>query len=149
EQEEGQLWIVPAGDATRTVSITSGDRSWTEGLGWLPDGRIVAADSMYTLWTMTTDGASRTPLVNSPFPQWGPPPCGLDRFAFIRFEAVRDHSLWTAGLDAAGPRQLMAGRLGNPSCTPDGRFVIINAPDPEAGPTLWKISTADGARTPL
>ena len=148
EEESGQLWVAPRGDATKATVITSGDRSWTQGIAWLPDGRIIAADSAYTLSIMSADGTRRTPVLSSPHPQWGPTPCGAGRFAFIRFEQLHDSSLWQADFDAAQPKQLMTGRLGNPSCTPDGRSIVINGPDDRLEPTLWRIAD-DGTRSVL
>ncbi len=147
-EDLAHLWIAPRGDVNRARQITSGNRSWKNGLAWLPDGRIVAADSDFNLAILNRDGTAPQPLVLDSHPQWGPAVCG-QAIAFIRLKSIEAAELWRADLDGGHPRQLLSGRLGYPTCTPDGKWIALNAPDVSNRPSLSKISSETGERIPI
>ncbi len=148
QEDFAHLWLAPHGDANRAVQMTSGNRSWKEGLALLPDGRIVAADANFDLAILNRDGTAPQPLVLDPRPQWGPAVCGHS-IVFIRMVRIEQGELWRADLDSGQVRQLASGRLGNPTCTPDGQWVVLNTPDASGRPSLFKIPTAGGERVQL
>jgi len=145
QEDLAHLWIAPHGDMNRATQITSGNRSWKNGLAWLPDGRIVAADSDFNLAILNRDGSAPQQLVLDSHPQWGPAVCG-QAIAFIRLKSIEEAELWRVDLEGGHPRRLLGGRLGYPTCTPDGEWIALNAPDASNRPSLNKISSETGER---
>lgn len=141
EERQEHLWMAPQGDFSRAREITTGSRSWEQGFALLGGGRILAADSNFDLSLMNDDGSDAQPFVIDTHPQWAPTPCGT-AVAFVRFAAMDDSQLWLAQKDGTGARRLAAGRMGNPTCTPDGQWVVVNHPDGQFRPSLFKISPA-------
>jgi Tol biopolymer transport system component len=148
EQREEHLWMAPQGDFSRAREITSGSRSWEQGFALLGGGRILAADSNFDLVIMNDDGSAAQPFVIDTHPQWAPTTCGTD-VAFVRFETMDNSELWLAETDGTRARLLASGRMGNPTCTPDGQWVVVNHPDDQRRPSLFKIPAASGAPVQL
>ena len=148
QEDLAHLWVAPKGDASRAAQITSGNRSWKNGITWLSDARIAAADSEFNLAILNRDGTSPQPLVLDSHPQWGPAVCG-QAITFIRLKSVEEAELWRADLDGGHARQLLSGRLGYPTCTPDGKWIALNGPDESGHPSLSKVSGETGERIPI
>ncbi len=148
QNDTAHLWRAPKNDLTRAVQRTFGDRSWRQGISWLSDGRLVAADSNFNMAILDSDSGQPKPLILGSRPQWGATGCGPGRVAFLTLDRVDQSSLWIADADGGNARSLISGRMGSISCTADGKWVVLTSPD-EKGAALWKIDTSTGERIRL
>ena len=139
EEREEHLWMAPQGNFSRAREVTSGTRSWEQGFALLGGSRILAADANFDLGIMNDDGSDAQPFLIDNHPQWAPASCGTG-VAFVRFETMDDSELWLAKPDGTRARRLASGRMGNATCTPDGQWLVVNHPDGQFRPSLFKIS---------
>src|SRR5579885_302237 len=71
------VWVAPAGDASRAVQITTGAGKFDGyyGLSWTPDGRIVyssIASGSWDIWVMNADGTNQRQLTVGAKSNYGP-----------------------------------------------------------------------------
>ncbi len=147
QQDFAHVWRYVGGDLGRGVELTSGNRSW-RGLSELPDGRMVGADARFELAILSRDGRSVQPVVADKRLKWGPAACG-NRLLFIVMDRLDRGVLFGTELDGSNPMELHAGRMGNPSCTPDGKWAVLNTPSPDERPSLYKFALGGGGRVEL
>lgn len=147
QEDFAHIWRYPGGDVSQGVELTTGNRSW-RGLAALPDGRIVSADSKFELAIVSADGSNIQPVVADSRMSWGPAACGAN-LLFIVMDRLDRGLLMRTDVEGSNPRQLHAGRLANPSCTPDGRWAVVNTPAADESPSISKFDTTSGARVEL
>ncbi len=140
------LWVAPAGDASRARQITSGGPA-VSSLSWMPDGGIVYSNWNGELLSLRPDGNNRTLIAPGEGNNYLPTACGDGRY--IVFQAYRHEkvNVWRIEPDGSNPSQLTdEGFAGFPSCSPDGKWVLYDS----AGDTgVWRIPVQGGTPTQL
>jgi len=149
-QTEGEtnIWVGPAGEASRARQITSGRAgNGGGGMSWTPDGRIVytmRGGGVAQIWIMNADGTGARQLTsgarNSTLPSVTPD----GRYIVFRSPRAGTFNIWRMDLDGGNVKQLTEG--GNdtqPRPSPDGRWVVFTST--RAGmQNLWKVSIDGG-----
>jgi len=138
------LWVAPAGDASRARQITSGGPAAFDP-SWMPDGRIVYINWNGELLTLRPGGSSGTLL--APGDNFSPVVCGDSRY--VVFSAFRNGkvNVWRIEEDGSNPMQLTNEVFaGFPTCSPDGQWVFYNLSGDE---TVWRMPVQGGTPTQL
>jgi Tol biopolymer transport system component len=118
------LWIAPAGDATKAKQVTASDHA-VGRFSWTPDGRILFASGGGSLSVLNSDGSARTLLATTDRGIWNPSLCGDG--SYIVYSAYREQKLgiWRAAADGSNPIRIADETVAvNPQCSPDGKWVI-------------------------
>ena len=139
------LWVAPAGDASRARQVTSGSPA-VSSLSWMPNGAIVYSDWNGELIAMRADGSDRTVLApgennNSPVA------CGDG--PYIVFSSFRNEkvNVWRIEPDGSNPTQLTSEAFAYaPSCSPDGKWVLYVLSGSES---VWRMPIQGGTPTQL
>ncbi len=146
-----RIWVLPAGDNTRAIPITSGiGDSYSEflGLAWTPDNRLIygtQASGNTDIWVMDAAGKNQRQLTTDPHSDLAPS-LSADGNTVV-YSSYRDGipHLWKMSSDGSNPQQITKGRgETEASITPDGQWVIYSEETQEAK-SLWKISIEGGA----
>ena len=74
------LWVAPAGNATRAKPITTKEPAIGR-LSWMSNGSIVFANGDGNLVVVNPDGSGRTLLTPNERPNWAPSACGFIVYA--------------------------------------------------------------------
>jgi TolB protein len=138
------LWLVPAGDATRAHQITSGARA-RNGISWLTSGALVYADANGDLFSVQEDGSNRTLLTPGAHDNGSPATCADGRF--IVFHAYRNEkfNVWRMDADGSNPAQITNEALaGSPECSGDGKWVLYGRGNDL---TMWQVPIQGGPPT--
>jgi Tol biopolymer transport system component len=115
------LWVAPAGNATRARPITTKEPAIGR-LSWMSNGNIVFANGDGNLVVVNPDGSGRTLLTPNERPNWAPSACG-----FIVYAAYREQKIgvWRMDSDGSNPIRIADETLANgPQCSPDGKWVV-------------------------
>lgn len=134
------LWVAPAGDATRAHQITTGARA-SNGVAWLPNGAIVYSDFDDNLYSVPENGTKGTLLASGKTDNEAPATCGDG--AFIVFLEFRNGKLnvWRMDADGSNPVQLTdEAFVYSPECSPDGKSVLYTRET-----NVWQIPIQRGA----
>jgi len=139
------LWVGPAGDASRARQITSRQTA-VGGLSWTPDGRIVYGDENGELFAVRADGSSRMLLTPSGH-SWAPSVCGDGRFLVYFAVGSGAINVWRADADGSNPTQLTNEKIAFfPQCSPDGKWVMYARGD---NFSLWRVPIEGGPPSPV
>jgi serine/threonine protein kinase/Tol biopolymer transport system component len=140
------LWVAPAGDASRARQITSGGPA-AFSPSWMPNGGIVYQNSNGELRTVRPDSGTQTSLPPSEGSNFMPTACGDGRY--IVFHAFRNQqvNVWRMDADGSNPTQLTNEAFASfPTCSPDGKWVLYGL---VSDMSVWRIPIEGGAPTQL
>jgi len=118
------LWIAPAGDATKAKQIKVKEPQITS-FSWMPSGRIVFANGEGNLFSLDPAGNGRTLLTPNEHLNWFPSFCGDGRY--IVYSAYRQEKLgiWRMDADGSNPVRIADETVAiTPQCSPDGKWVL-------------------------
>jgi Tol biopolymer transport system component/tRNA A-37 threonylcarbamoyl transferase component Bud32 len=149
-QNEGgifNLWLAPAGDATRARQITSDGSS--EEPAWTPDGRIVYysnASGNGDIWVMNADGSGSRQLTSDPNNDSLPAVSPDGRYvAFVSNRSV-GWGVWRMNADGGDAKELLRnvdqGYL--PQWSPDSHRVFYTTRDNGGRLALWNVPIDGG-----
>ncbi|NDQ58172.1 MAG: protein kinase [Acidipila sp.] len=117
------LWVAPAGDASRAQQITNRDLV-RPAFTWLPDGTIVYANSAGDLFSLRADGSARTLLTPNEHRNSAPSACGDGKYIIYRNAREGRFTLWRMDPDGGNPLQLTHGDAAEgANCSPDGKWI--------------------------
>ncbi len=140
------LWVAPAGDASRARQITSGGPA-VFGPSWLPNGGIVYQNRSGELFAVRADGSNPTLLTPNERNDYFPAACGDGRF--LVFQAYRNEkvNVWRMDSDGSNPTQLTNETFASfPTCSPDGKWVLYGL---SSDMSVWRIPIDGGTPTQL
>jgi Tol biopolymer transport system component/tRNA A-37 threonylcarbamoyl transferase component Bud32 len=144
------IWVVPEGDASRAVQITTGAQrdDGVRGLVWTPDGRIVYrsfAGGNYNVWIMEADGSGSRRLSTDAHQSLDPTVSPDGSFIAWSFARAGPRNIWRMDPDGSNLKQLTGG-AGEwfPQFTPDGKWLIYQALDPVKERLLQKMPLDGG-----
>ncbi len=149
-QEQSNVWVAPADNFAAGKQITFGsfgqNNGWN-GIGWMPDGKIMytkSSDKGVTIWTMNADGSNQKQLI----PNGGDSlyPAVTSDGHFVVFQSNRSgmSAIWRADIDGGNLVQLTHDEIaGQPALSPDGRWVVYNSNQTDSG-ILRRISIEGG-----
>ena len=118
------LWVAPAGDASRARQITSRE-PLVGDFSWMPDGSIVFDNQDSRLFGANPDGSNRTPLTPSERLNFAPSACGDGRHIVFLSYREQKIGLWRMDADGSNPIRLADETFALfPQCSPDGKWVV-------------------------
>src|SRR5262245_6616686 len=127
------IWVAPAGDASRAVQITTGVQreDGFRGLIWMPDGKIVYrtfADGNANIWIMNSDGTGNTQLSTDANINLDQTITTDGRYIVWMSRQANNRNIWRMELDGRRPKQLTHGE-GEwfPQFTPDGKWLVYQS----------------------
>jgi serine/threonine protein kinase/Tol biopolymer transport system component len=148
------LWVVPDGDAAKSVRLPTGNigfySSAGNNLAWTPDGKIVFVSTEggnADIWVTAPDGSNRKQLTTNGAQNFSPVISADGRY--IVFSSWRDgqKNLWRMNLDGSNPVRLTTGLADSyPSFSSDSRWIVYTTQDGPR-PLIWKVSIDGG--TPI
>jgi Tol biopolymer transport system component len=145
------VWVAPAGDATRARQITTGSGKFDGyyGLSWAPDGRVVYASMAgggWDIWVMNADGTGQRQLTAGARSNYGPSVSSDGRHVvFVSNRAGGAFNVWRMDADGGNPLRLTSGRGENfPHVTPDGRWVVYATYGGGQEAAVWKVPIEGG-----
>jgi serine/threonine protein kinase/Tol biopolymer transport system component len=140
------LWVAPAGEASRARQITSGGPP-VFGPSWMPNGEIVYQNRNGELFAARADGSNQTLLTPNERSNYFPVACGDGRF--LVFQAYRNEKInvWRMESDGSNPTQLTNQAFASfPTCSPDGKWVLYGL---SSDMSVWRIPIDGGTPTQL
>ncbi|MDQ3687612.1 MAG: protein kinase [Acidobacteriota bacterium] len=141
------FWLAPGGDANRAKKITSG-RFGGYSLSLMADGRILYVSQTSgnrDIWVMDADASSQRQLTFDPNSDHSPTVTPDNRYVVFVSNRVGAFNVWRMDADGKNLKQLTGGNdASEPSCSPDGRWVIYSRPDASGKVALWKVSIDGG-----
>ncbi len=138
------LWVAPAGDASRARQITSGGPAISH-LSWMPGSGIVYQNRNGELFAAPADGSSQTLLTPNERNNYQPEICGDGRF--VVFQSYREErmNVWRMDADGSNPTQLTnEGFASFPTCSPDGKWVVYARLNDMS---VWRVPIQGGTPT--
>jgi serine/threonine protein kinase len=118
------LWIAPAGDATKAKQVTRNDHA-VGRFSWTPDGRILFASGDGNLSVLSSDGSVRTLLTANEHPISDPSLCGDGHYFVYSSYREGKAGIWRMDADGSNPILIADETLAtSPQCSPDGKWVI-------------------------
>src|SRR5262245_9155744 len=150
-----QIWVMGA-DGSGAHALTSG----SDGNGapeFSPDGKHIvyfrySANSEH-IWLMNADGSNQHPLTKvvdryDVHPSFSP---DGKRIAFVRCDGVGPCSIWVAGADGSGARQVTNSAVsdGTPTFSPDGTRIVFQRNMPGETTSLFIQALTGGSATRL
>jgi Tol biopolymer transport system component len=150
------VWIVPDGDASRAVSLPTGNIGFYTAVGtnvsWTPEGKIVFASNEggnVDIWSMDPDGSNKKQLTASGAVNLSPVVSPDGRYILYVSTVDGRRSIWRMDANGSNQIKLTNGSADQfPSFSPDGQWVIYCAYDGPK-PTAWKVPINGGAPTQL
>lgn len=140
------LWVAPAGDASRARQITSGGPAVLNP-SWMPNGGIVYQNRNGELFAVRADGSNPALLTPNERNNYFPAACGDGRF--LVFQAYRNEKInvWRMDADGSNPTQLTNEAYASfPTCSPDGKWVLYGL---SSDMSVWRIPIDGGTPTQL
>ena len=99
------------------------------GVGWLPDGRLVAMDYDGHIAIMNGDGSNRSIIYQQHLPMSGLSVCHDGQYALFNMPSTQTKAIniWRLDVQSGSVTQLSKGKIDqNPSCSPDSKnFLYI------------------------
>jgi serine/threonine protein kinase/Tol biopolymer transport system component len=138
------LWVAPAGDASRARQITSGGAAVSR-LSWMPNGGIVYQNWNGELFAVRADGSDQTLLTPNERNNNLPEACGDGRFVVFMSFRNEKINVWRMDADGSNPTQLTnEGFAGFPTCSPDGKWVVYAR---VGEMSVWRVGIQGGTPT--
>jgi Tol biopolymer transport system component len=150
---QSRLWLIPNGDSSAAMPITSGEHRAAKDVSWTPDGKILYASyvgSYCDIWIMNGDGTNQVQLTTNAGMNRQPQASSDGRFIVFSSNRAgeRASNVWRMDIDGKNPVQLTKGSgEWQPVCSPDGRWVFYLQAMQDRKPgqaTLWKVPIAGG-----
>lgn len=148
------IWLVRDLEKMEAKSLTSDKNDAYRFVSWTPDNKIIypsLAGGARDIWIMNADGSNRKQLTATQHNDILPVASPNNRyivFASNRSAAGSVNS-WRMNTDGSNLIQLTHGKdESQPSCTPDGKWVIFAAGGNDSEPekrTIWKVPIDGGA----
>jgi TolB protein len=145
-ETQSNVWVAPAGDASRARPVTSGAGKVGVEVAFSPDGgRIVYSSSASgdeDIWMVNADGSDPRQLTANARVN-GYPAVSPDGRSIVFFsDRSGGPHIWRMNIDGSDQRQLTNGSgEQSPQFSPDGRWVVYRKSFGKA--TVWK-APADG-----
>jgi Tol biopolymer transport system component len=118
------LWIAPAGDATRAKQVTRSDHD-VGRFSWTPDGRIIFSSGEGNLLVLNSEGNTHNLLTANDSPIGDPSVCGDGRYIVYSRYGEQKAGIWRMDLDGSNPVRIANDAVPtSPQCSPDGKWVI-------------------------
>ncbi len=102
------------------------------GVGWLPDGRLVAMDYQGHIATMNADGSNRSVVFQERLPMSGLSVCPNGSYALFSMinKDTKGINIWRLDLQSDSATVLTKGKQDqNPFCTPDSKSFLYTSMD--------------------
>jgi Tol biopolymer transport system component len=142
------IWIAPPESPDQARRVLGGRTDGMRGVAWTKDGRIAYADDAGVGWVMNSDGSNVRPFGGIRHAAFQLTLCGPGpMMAFLGAVPGSGRGQVELG-DPDGPAARVITTEANsfqPSCTPDGKWVIYSKDDRE----LWKSPADDGSASKL
>jgi Tol biopolymer transport system component/DNA-binding winged helix-turn-helix (wHTH) protein len=145
------IWVAPAGDASRARQLTTGSGKFDGyyGVSWAPDGRLVyasVASGSWDIWVMNGDGTGQRQLTVGARSNYGPSVSADGRYiVFVSNRAGAAFNVWRMEADGSNPVRLTFGRGENfPHVTADGRWVVYASVGAGQESAVWKVPVEGG-----
>ena len=153
-----KVQVLSGNKLSQTVLLDSGKQEGHDGLGWMPDGRIVYAskkDGPPTIACIDAEGKNlrRLPFIGT---EADAPSASADG-RYLVYSAVNTQSsgqttrnIWRMNADGSQPQQLTFGQNEiDPRCSPDNRWVVYAVYQDNGRRSLWKVPLTGGPAVPL
>ena len=146
------LWVVPEGDATKGVRLSTGNVSnffsaFGSNISWAPGDRIIFVSNesgIADIWIADKDGKNRKQLTANNAPNVSPVATADGRYIVLGSWQDGRRNLWRINIDGSNPVRLTSGLSDSfPALSPDSQWVIYTAYT-DAKPILWKVSIDGG-----
>jgi len=122
ETQISDLWVYPAGDASRGRQLTSGEPTGFNS-SWLPNNAIVYSNGIGGLFRIPSEGGSPVALNSASVRSSNPSACGDGRTILYQVQSQGQLNIWRMEADGSSPQQLTHEQdAGAPSCSPDGKW---------------------------
>ncbi|MGA7462576.1 MAG: protein kinase [Candidatus Korobacteraceae bacterium] len=102
------------------------------GVGWLPDGRLVAMDYQSHIATMNADGSKRTVVYQEHLPMSGLSVCSDGAYALFSMnnKDTKGINIWRLDLQSGSATALTKGKQDqNAACSPDSKSFLYTSMD--------------------
>jgi Tol biopolymer transport system component len=145
---QGHLAEINLGPSPASVRwITRGSNTQDRQPWYADDERIVFTsnrEGQLDLWEVATHSGALRRLTDHPGEDWDPR-VARDGRLFWSAKRGSGFEIWTARPDGSEPHQVTRGGYGaeNPDISPDGRFVVFTAGEPERR-GIWRAHTDGG-----
>jgi Tol biopolymer transport system component len=158
DDSPSNIWIAPKGDSSRARQLTfgTGVEDGQNGLGWLPDERIIYTTEpgeFSQFWVASANGGNPQEIVPSTdfsrIDISAPSLCGKgDEIVFAAMRGGKAN-IWRAAADGSNPEQLTHGNTDYlPACSPDGKWVVFGSFGVGQA-AIWKIPLQGGKTAQL
>ena len=122
ETQVSDLWVFPAGDASRGRQLTSGEPTGFT-TSWLPNGSIVYSNGIGGLFSIPSTGGNPASLASASVHGNSPSACGDGRTILYQVQDQGQLNIWGMDVDGSSPKQLTHEQDGGaPNCSPDGKW---------------------------
>jgi|GEM_PF-282167 len=109
------IWVAPDRNVSRATQVSSNKNDGSEGLAWIPDGRIVfqsRASGNNDLWVTNADGTNQKQLTTEAGNDIWPAVTPDGRYIlFVSNRVEGRDSIWRMRTDGTDPRPLTVGEL--------------------------------------
>jgi serine/threonine protein kinase/Tol biopolymer transport system component len=145
-ERQANVWVAPAGDASRARPITSGSGKNDGEVAFAPDGTKIIyksnASGDQDLWVVNADGSNQRQLTANARVNGYPSVSPDGRHIVFMSDRNGVPHIWRMNVDGSDQRQLSNGSgEQSPQFSPDGRWVVYRKAFGKA--TAWKVP-ADG-----
>ncbi len=143
------IWIASEADAGSARQVTSGAGTYDglQGIGWMPDGRIVytaKSGGNLDLWIMAADGSNQKRLTADSGNNNQPVVSADGRSIVFVSDRTGHDNIWKMDGDGSNPRQITHDDAAyDPSISPDGKWVMYDAFS-AGGLSIWKVPGEGG-----
>ncbi len=127
-----------AGVYTMSADVSGGsnateiDNHGDVGVGWLPDGRLVAMDYNGHIAIMNSDGSNRSIIFQEHLPMGGLSVCrdGANALFYMADKQTKAINIWKLDLQSGSVVALTKGKLDqNAFCSPDSKYFLYTTMD--------------------
>ena len=142
------VWVAPQGDASRARQVSSGRYDGTQGLAWMPGGKIVYTSregGLTDIWSMDEDGKNQKQLTANAGNNFNPSVTPDGRYIVFSSSRVRaTRGIWRMDAEGGNLKQVTEGP-GDVfmQSSPDGRWVVFQSTR-SGRVTAWKVSIDGG-----
>ena len=143
------IWVAPNGDAGLAVQVKGGgsNQEGTDGLSWVPGGRIVyysKASGNDDLWIMNADGSDPKQLTHDAGTNYDVKVTPDGRYIVFTSERAGAPNIWRMDIDGGNPKQLTFGNSEyGVSVTPDSKWLFFDS-TASGTPAIWKVPIDGG-----